>query len=451
MTPWFITPMMPKTQYAERIEAQSFRRQQAAFCVLTLFVIAVLLVLHTLFAPLLGEPSKAVIVALGISFSLKILEIIWLQGRHDGIPERTAQIETAVSAIGIFFLAGLLAFFTNRDDSPYFVLLAIPILQCAYHFALLPTLFTIAAAISMIFAWIQHYFAVHPPQRSTEYLESGMISVIYCLMGSLVWYLVHQLKERQSRLHEKVAELESARERLVAEERLAAVGRFASGIAHEIRNPVAMIASSLATAAYPAAEASEREEMFAIAARESRRLEILTGEFLAYARPSKPQRSLISVDEVLRHLADVTKMRGAERAIEVVSTLRNDDLIEADAAQVEGALLNLCLNAVDATPDHGRIELRSLSDEHLLYIDVQNSGKMIPAVDMERIFEPFFTTKPGGTGLGLAIARGVAIAHGGDLSISVNRDGKVIFTMTLSKHSTDYALGETAYGEDPDS
>ena len=439
--------MMRSTPSLEGLEAQAFRRQQTAFCTLTLFVLAVLLVLHTLFASLLGEPSLAVVFLLGLAFSLKFLEIIWLQSKRDGLTEREAQLETILSGVGLFALTFLLAFFTNRDDAPYFVLLAIPILQCAYHLGLLPTLLTIAAAIGMMFAWIQHYFAVHPPPRPTEYLESGMVAVIYSLMGPLVWYLVSQLKVKEARLYEKMEELESTREKLVAEEKLAAVGRFASGIAHEIRNPVAMIASALATANHLSAEPCEKEEMFTIAAREAKRLEHLTGDFLSYARPVKPQLSTVSVRDILDHIAEVTKMRSASRNIEVISSVIGDETAVMDHSKIEAALLNLSLNAVDATPNHGRIELRSLGEENRLRIEVENSGAKIRDEDIKRIFEPFFTTKAVGTGLGLAIARAVAIAHGGDLYVSRNNDGAVVFTMTLLREPANLNMEEIPDGK----
>jgi two-component system, NtrC family, sensor histidine kinase HydH len=440
--------MMRSALSHERLEAQAFRRQQTAFSILTLFVLAILLLLHTLFASLLGEPSLAVVYLLGISFSLKFLEIIWLQGRRNGISEKTAQRETLISNVGIFLLAFLLALSTNRDDPPYFVLLAIPILQCAYHLGLASTLVTIITAVSMMIAWVQHYFYVNPPPRPTEYLECGMIAVIYGLMGPLVWYLVDQLKRNQSRLYESMAELESAREQLVREAKLAGIGRLASGIAHEIRNPVAMITSSLATAKHASSGQAEREEMFSIAAREAKRLEKLTGDFLSYARPVKPKLSPTAISDILGHIADVTRMHSANRIIEVSSTVADDSVALLDSSQIEGALLNLSLNAVDATPDLGRIELRSRSQSDMLFIDVENTGCKIRDADLEQIFEPFFTTKPGGTGLGLASARGVAIAHGGDLFVSKNEDGAVVFTMTLLKNPTLLEAREGADGED---
>ena len=436
---------MRKFRSIEHIEAQTFRKQQSAFCILTLFVIAILLLLHAIFAPLLGEPSKAVILILACGFLLKSWEILWLQSKTEGISAREVRLETAISVGGVFVLAGTLAFFTNRDDSPYFVLLAIPILQCAYYCGLTATIAAIVAAVGTMFAWIQHYFSIHPPARPTEYLETGMIAVIFCLTGPLVWFLVNQLRESEANLYERMTELNAAREKLLSEEKLAAVGRLASGIAHEIRNPVAMIASSLATAAYPASDSREREEMFAIAAREARRLEGLTTDFLTYARPSALQRSFVSLADIVRHIADVTRMRAADRSIDVQCQAEQEISAEVDGAQLEAALLNLALNALDATPEGGRVKLRLGTDGNVVRIDVENSGTMIPHVNLSRVFEPFFTTKPGGTGLGLAIARAIAVAHGGDLFLSDNRDGAVAFTITVSKGASS---GEALHGED---
>lgn len=431
----------------ESLEPQALKKQLSAFCILTLFVIAVLLLLHAVFAPLLGEPSKWVILILAFAFLLKMGEALWLQGKKNGIPVASARLETTISIIGLFVLAAILAFLTNRDDAPYFVLLAIPILQSAYNFRLLTTVATIAAAIGMMFLWNLHYFSLHPPGRPTEYLETGMIAVIFCLIGPLVWVLIDQLRERENNLYERMVELEVTREKLRNQEKLAAVGRFASGIAHEIRNPVAMISSSLATAGFSVSDSGERKELFTIAAREARRLENLTTDFLAYARPPEPQRAAISVSDIVRHIADVTKMRASDRSIEVKCHLGEEIFAEADAAQLEGALLNLSLNALDATPAGGRVQLRTHSNESMVSLEVEDSGKAIPDSHLERVFEPFFTTKPQGTGLGLAIARGIAHSHGGDLWVSSNEDGAVAFTMTLTKIHAEGVGEEALHGQ----
>lgn len=413
------------------LEQESFKKQQTAFCVLTLFVIAVLLLLHTLFASLLGTPSRWVIAILGASFFLKVVELVWLQGKSGGITEKTLRIETGISITSLFLLAIILIFLTDRDDAPYFVLLAIPILQAAYHFGLAATTTTIVGSVSVIFYWMHHYFSMHPPALAGEYLEAGMLSVIFTLMGFLVWFLVNQLKRQQLRLHQNMAALEATRERLIAEEKLAAIGRLASNIAHEIRNPVAMISSSLETASNSAVSEPAREEMLQIAAKEADRLARLTTQFLTYARPSAPQRCEVYVADLLSYTADVIKAHAESRSIDVSQSVKEDVSIEADTTQVQGALLNLALNAIDATAPSGSLQLDCFRAGPFVQIDVANSGKPIPETDMPHIFEPFYSTKSNGTGLGLAIARRIAQAHGGDLWVSRNEEGRVVFSLTL--------------------
>ncbi|MES2221840.1 MAG: ATP-binding protein [Acidobacteriota bacterium] len=429
--------MMHKIPSSELFKANAFRMRQIAFCILTLLVFGLLLLLHTAFAFQLGEPSTSVILVLGIGFLLKFLEIVWLQHRENKITETSARRETALSIAGIYILAGLLAFLTDRDDNPYFVLLAIPILECAYQFGLVATVATIVSSIAMMFWWTQHFFALHPPPRSTEYLETGMISIIYALIGVLVWLLVDQLNQQQSRLYQSMAALDIAHEQLAAKEKLAAIGRLAGGIAHEIRNPVAMISSSLSTAANQDIGEADREEMVQIAAREASRLEHLTTEFLTYARPLAPRRSSILVNDLLSYTVDSVKAHAASRSIEVRHSCTEDLVINLDSAQVQGALLNLVLNAIDAIDSPGMISLDAALNGVWVQINVQNTGEAIPDADLPRIFEPFYSAKPGGTGLGLAIARRVAEVHGGDLWVSNNQNGRVTFSMTLSTVSAE--------------
>ena len=144
----------------------------------------------------------------------------------------------------------------------------------------------VATSTILEFFWVWSYFRLHPPPDINEYVEAGTISLIYAIVGILVWKLVNHLRSKQADLAASVLALETARERLLIEEKLAAVGRFSSAIAHEIRNPVAMISSALATALNTNLGSGEREQMFEIAAKEASRLEKLTGDFLGgYPEP----------------------------------------------------------------------------------------------------------------------------------------------------------------------
>lgn len=426
------------------------RKQQTAFCILTLFVLAMLLLLHMLFADVLGEPSVGVVLVLVLSFALRLGELAWLESSTEPLSEGAASVDGAASIVSLFLLAGLLAWLTNHDHSPYQVLLVIPVLQSACLFSIGPTLLTIAAADGTIFLWLRRYYALHPPPSGDEYLEAGMFAVVVALVGVLLWILMRLLRTHQAALASTVADLQTARERLVSEEKLAAVGRLASGIAHEIRNPVAMITSALATAADQETDVREREEMFAIAERQARRLENLTTEFLSYARPSRPRRAPVRVSDLLAAIEGVTRVRAQEGEVQVRCEATSETTITVDASQVEGAVLNLTLNAIDAMNGRGELGIRAGVEDRVLQIEVRNSGKAIPAGDLERIFEPFFTTKAAGTGLGLSVARGIARAHGGDLWVSRNEDGDVAFTMTLATDAARATAVEAGIGKDSD-
>ena len=132
-------------------------------------------------------------------------------------------------------------------------------------------------------------------------------------MGVLVWLLLADLRGKETRLANNLLELERAREQLLREERLAAVGRLSSAIAHEIRNPVAMIASSIATAKQLTGE--ERDETFAIAADEANRLSNLTTDFLDFARTRPLNLSEIAVGDVVGYVADASRAHASKKGI----------------------------------------------------------------------------------------------------------------------------------------
>ncbi len=423
----------PTTPVLARFDFESFRDQEMVFATLNLFVLAALLLIHVLFASLLGEPSPALLITLGTAFLLKMLELLWLWAGARSFSESVADALVWGSIFLNVGLAILLTFLTNRGDSPYFVLLALPVLQAAYRFRLPTCIGVIIVSDSMTFFWVWHFAKFHPPIYATEYLEAGVISLVYAIMGLLVWLLVNQLRRDQRRLAHSLAELERTRERLVVEEKLAVVGRLSSAVAHEIRNPVAIIASSLVTADRPEAGEQQRKEMYSIARSEAARLEKLTSDFLCYARPSQPTRTRIALSDVLGYIAEIANVHGIKRGISITVESENGQWANLDRGQIQSALLNLVLNALDATPIGGRVAVcsrRRSADS--LEIQVENSGEPISNEALSRIFEPFYTTKPNGTGLGLAISRNIARSHGGDLVVARNEPGHVCFALTVS-------------------
>jgi signal transduction histidine kinase len=405
----------------------SFKRQESAFVILNLFVLSVLLLIHTLFSSYFGTPPHSLIVVLAIGFFLNVVELIWLQSPRS-LNATGIVILTWIAIVVNMGIAFTLASLSYRQDTQYFALLVAPILQAAFRFSFGSMLAVMVAGTTLDFFWVWNYFRSHPPSQISEYMEAGTISLIYATTGTLVWMLVSYLRSKQ-------VELERAREQLSTEEKLAAVGRLSSAIAHEIRNPVAMISSALATARNSGLSSEERQEMFEIAANEASRLEKLTTDFLAYARPRSPARQLSDLAESIAYIADVCRPHARERCVTIRADAPDGLCANVDSGQIQQALLNLVMNAIEASPSGAVVALRGKWEDGEIRVEIENANGRIPEEAVGHVFEPFFTTKPSGTGLGLAIARNIARGHGGELSLSRNDDSSVQFRLSVPAYT----------------
>lgn len=414
----------------------SFRRQQSIFTVLNLLLIAALLLIGLTFRKYMGGVSPAVVATLVAGFALEAAELIWLHWRVRPPGAATLTFLTWWSIALNSTVVATLMILSRGEDSQYFVLMAIPVLEAAFRLRLRPALAVIALAVVLNFAGA---YSLH---EVDEYVEAGATSLIFVMVGAIVWLLVNNLRDREAQLWRNLRELEQTREQLLAEEKLAAVGRLSSAIAHEIRNPVTMISSSLATAQRPGLDEAERREMFAIAASEAQRLAQLSSDFLAYARPRTLRPARANVADTLNYVASVAGAHAASENVPI--KVDADPAIEADYddPQMQQALLNLVLNAIDACQGQGRVGLRAVAGGNGAFrFEVSNSAGPIAPEVTAHLFEPFFTTKAGGTGLGLAIARNIARAHRGDLALSRNEPGLVCFTIEIPAHGANSSTG----------
>ncbi|HEV2350599.1 MAG TPA: HAMP domain-containing sensor histidine kinase [Terriglobia bacterium] len=413
-------------------DLDSFKQQESTFVILNLFVLALLLLIHTVFASHWGNPSAALIAVLAAAFLAQAAELIWLLALRTPPGSGSIALLTWFSIGFNIAVALVLAEITNREDTQYFILMVMPVLVAAFRLALLPTLAVVALVDLINFFWVWSYARRGAAAAVGEYFEAGTVSLIYVIAGVLTWLLVDNLRQNQASLSQSLADLKSADEALVREAKLAAVGRLSSAIAHEIRNPVSAIVSALATANRANLAACDRAEMFEIAAKEAGRLEKLTTDFLAYARPREIQRAVCSVEDTLGYVADACRPRAGEKGVNLHTETLAQGSAEIDAGQVEQALVNMVMNAVEASAPGGTVTLRAAAGcNSTIRIDVEDAGDGIPPEIVARVFEPFFTTKPAGTGLGLAIALGIARAHGGNLVLSRNEPGRVCFSMTV--------------------
>jgi signal transduction histidine kinase len=407
---------------------ESFRRQELCFALLNLLLIGALLALQAISRFVRGRPAAAVIWVLVVGLTVQAVHLAWLNRRTAPLSSSQRRILTFWSLSFDSTLAFVLTFITIRGDTAYYALMLMPVLEAAFRLGLGATI--AMAAVADFVCFVGAY-----GMKFGEYIEAGALSVIYIVMAVLVWLLVNNLRDREARFARNLEELERTRQRLLSEEKLAAVGRLSRAIAHEIRNPVAMIASSLATAARLGEDEAERKEMFAIAEKEAARLERLTTDFLVYARPRAAQISQANVADMLDYIAAAARAHAANKGV-AIDVLADRGLAgEFDAAQVQQALLNLVLNAIDACHEGDAITLKAQDNEgSAIRIDVIDPAGPIPDETVDRIFEPLFTTKQGGNGLGLAIARNIVRGHGGDIVLRSNQAGLVCFSIEIPMH-----------------
>jgi len=412
----------------------SFRRQEFVFAALNLLLIGALFALQAISRFVRGRPSESVVIVLTVGFVIQAAHLIWLRTRSAKISKGTRQLITYWSLGFNSILALVLTSLTLKGDTAYYALMLLPILEASFRLGLGVTIGVIALADFICFVGAYGL-------NFGEYIEAGAMAVIYSVMGVLVWMLVNNLRTREAKFARNIEELERTRQQLLSEEKLAAIGRLSRAIAHEIRNPVAMISSSLATANRPGQDEAEREEMFSIAAKEAERLERLTTDFLVYARPRPVQVAQVNLADTLNYVATVARAHAANEGVAIDVAVDSNLEGEFDANQMHQALLNLVLNAVDACHRGDQVKLNAQKNGNgKIRIDVVDPAGPIPAEIVERIFEPLFTTKQGGNGLGLAIARNIARAHGSDITLRINEPQQVCFSVEIPAHSGSQSL-----------
>jgi signal transduction histidine kinase len=173
-------------------------------------------------------------------------------------------------------------------------------------------------------------------------------------------------------------------------------------------------------------------EFLSIIEQEALRLNELTTGFLGYSRPAPLAPGPCDLNAVIRSTADLVRQEATDRNIELV-VLTDEGLprIIGDQAQLKQALLNLLVNAMDASGEGGTITVTSGAAGSGVAVAVQDTGAGIPQGELEKIFKPFYTTKTRGAGLGLAIVERIVKAHRGTITAARNKDRGATFTMTL--------------------
>lgn len=229
-----------------------------------------------------------------------------------------------------------------------------------------------------------------------------------------------ELKQRSAELSRSYEELRAAQEELVRKEQLAAVGELSAVIAHEVRNPLAIITTAVATLRRNGLGEEDRQTLLGILDDESARLNRIMTDLLRYTKPVRCERQLISPKEIVERALSLTQTSANVKTSLV--DLSQGERISADPQLLRQVFDNLVSNAVQAMPQGGTITATIAhatdADAEGIEVHIVDTGEGMDTSVRSRAFDPFFTTRAAGTGLGLAIVARIIDAHGGTLSLT---------------------------------
>jgi signal transduction histidine kinase len=238
-----------------------------------------------------------------------------------------------------------------------------------------------------------------------------------CVVTLLASYLAERLRITGGHLEEATARAEQA-------ERLAALGRLAAGLAHEIRNPLGSIAGSIELLRTGGTLCEEDQKLCEIVEREAARLNDLVGDMLDLSRPRAPVKTTVDIAAVARDLVTLAAKSGRGADVRVRYDGPDSAPVLADAAQMRQVVWNLMRNAIQASSPGDEVNVKVRDDEKAdRLLEVGDHGPGIPAEARARLFDAFFTTRAHGMGIGLAVVKRIVDDHGFTVDVQ-SEDGQ---------------------------
>ncbi|HMK49272.1 MAG TPA: ATP-binding protein, partial [Thermodesulfovibrionales bacterium] len=217
--------------------------------------------------------------------------------------------------------------------------------------------------------------------------------------------------------------------------KLAAIGTLASGVAHELNNPLNNIYLSTQVLVREMGDAcpSNMKGIVTDIRSQTLRVKSIVGDLLEFARGRDPQLRVVVLHDIIMKAYRFTANSINMERIRFSLDSNSDMLVLADPEQLERVFINLFANAVEAMEEGGDLSVRVTQEDNSVIIDISDSGKGIAGDALEKIFEPFYTTKDKGTGLGLAIVFNIINKHNGKIAIRSEEGKGTTFSITLPK------------------
>ncbi len=361
------------------------------------------------------------------------------------VPKKIFYLHLLIIAGSLLLVTALHYLTTTQQAGAHDVyrrLYYVPIILGGVWFAVRGGILTAILASLLYMPHVLFHWQHQPDIALEQYLEIVLYNVIGCLTGFL------SQRERQQKLrYQKAAEtLEESylelrkqadqiieiEEQLRRADRLSALGELSAGMAHEIRNPLGSIKGA-AEILRDGVEADDPKLEFAeIMIREVDRLNKVLEDFLRFARPAPVEHGRFSPNTVVNDVLKLTRQQAIRHHVEVQVALDDDIEIPGLGEQIKQALLNLVLNALQAMPGGGILNVSSTILTNEIHIKVSDNGPGIAPDDRERIFNPFVTTRDSGTGLGLAITQRIIRGHEGHIVLNSTLGQGASFTICLT-------------------
>ena len=249
-------------------------------------------------------------------------------------------------------------------------------------------------------------------------------------------------KELESRVNDRTKELQDTQVHLIQTEKLAATGKLAAGVAHEINNPIGIILNRIECLEMEAAEKKVGKEIMndlKVISEHAKRVSKIVGGLLAFSRQTAQDSRLeqINVNDILEKAVILFDRIALQKGVQIEKRFYNGLApIMGDSQKLEQAMVNLIDNALDATDRGGRIIVESrkkFRNDYFVQILVSDTGCGLPKENLSRIFDPFFTTKDvgKGTGLGLAVSYGIIKEHHGKIEVKSEEGKGSSFIITI--------------------
>ncbi|KJR47235.1 hypothetical protein UF75_2388 [Desulfosporosinus sp. I2] len=243
-----------------------------------------------------------------------------------------------------------------------------------------------------------------------------------------------QVARAVNRMAVSLTEKERLEDQLRQSEHLIALGRLATGVAHELRNPIGIIKTLVELMKQEYSQVSGIEEFTRAIDEQVDRQALEIQELLDFGRPTKVSIKECSVNDLIKGVLSFSAAMLRKQRVGVVLQLDNKlSRIFADTEKLKQVFVNIIVNAAEAMPSGGKLEIITRETDNMVVISFSDTGEGIPAEEMVRIFDPFYTTKKTGTGLGLSISYQSIQLHGGTIEVdsALNKGSTFIISLPL--------------------